>query len=157
MALPNNDPIYSRSGDIQSSAFGDGSAGAVIGPTANTALDGTGTAIYPVFQSDTTNGGYVQRIRFKAVGSPALTVARVFICNVTGAFTPNTSNTAATTVLYDEITLQAVTGATQAATPTYELPLNFALPAGFRILVAFGASTGAAGTGYVATVIGGKY
>ena len=146
----NTDPIYSRAGDIQW-------ADAVIGPSALTTLDGTGTNIYPVWQADTTNGGFLRSIRAKPVGSPAATVMRIFICSVTGAFTAGTSNTAANTVLYDEITLPAITASGTAAMPTFEAAMNFAMPAGYRILVGFHTSTGASGTGYRVAGIGGEY
>lgn len=148
--MPNIDPIYSRAGDIQLGA-------AVLGPSANTALDGTGANTTSVFQADTTNGGYVDTLRLKPVGSPAATVARVFICTVTGAFTPGTSNTAANTSLYTEVTLPTITQSQAAASPDFTVPLKLALPPGYRLLLTFGTSTGAAGTGYAATVVGGKY
>jgi hypothetical protein len=147
----NLDPIYSKAGDIQSGG------GAVIGPNANTAQDGTGANITSVFQADTTNGGFIQRLRFRSAGSPAATVARVYVCSVTGAFTPGTSNTAANTWLIDEIALPAVTVSQTLASNPFDVPLNFALPAGYRLLVSFGTSTGSAGTGWVVTGIGGAY
>ncbi len=146
----NTNPIYTRQGDVQLGA-------AVLGPNANTALDGTGANINSVFQANATEGGYVYRMRFKPVGSPAATVARVFVCTVTGAFTPGTSNTAVNTSLIAEISLPAITLSQTAATPDFELPLMFPLPPGFRLLVSFGTSTGAAGTGYAVTTFGGRY
>jgi hypothetical protein len=146
----NIDPIYSRSPDLQL-------GGAVLGPSANTALDGTGANVFPVFQADTTNGGFVQRIIAKAVGSPAATVMRVFVSTVTGTFTPGTSNTAANSQLIAEIAAPAITLSQTAESPQFERALNIPLPAGYRLFVAFGTSTGAAGTGYAVTVIGGKY
>ncbi len=146
----NTDPIFSRVGDVQW-------ADSVIGPSANTALDGTGSNIYNVFQADTTNGGFLRSIRAKPIGSPAATVMRIFICSVTGAFTPGSSNTAANTVLWDEITLPAITASGTAAMPTFEAPMNLALPPGYHVLVSFHTSTGAAGVGYRVTGVGGKY
>jgi hypothetical protein len=146
----NNQPIYSKAPDIQG-------AGAIIGPTANTAQDGTGAATYSVFQADTTNGGFVQRIRFKAVGSPATTVARVFIHTASGGFTPGTTNTVANMQMIAEITLPTITLSQVAASPDYDVLLGIGVPAGFRVCVTFGTSTGAAGTGYMVTGLGGKY
>ena len=73
----NTAPIYTALGDIQWGAT-DGNGGAA-GPlkTANTAKDGTGTVL-TVFTADATNGGYVQRARFRAVGTNVATVARIF-------------------------------------------------------------------------------
>ena len=63
----NNNAIFTAAGDIQWGAA-DGNGG-TAGPlkTQNTAMDGTGTVL-TVFTADATNGGFVQRIRFRAVG-----------------------------------------------------------------------------------------
>lgn len=155
MALPNNDPIYSRSGDIQSGSWLN--SGTIIGPTAATTTDGTSNC-YPVFQADATNGGYVQKIKFKPVGTPAAaTVARIYVCTATGAYTVGTTNTATNTALIEEISLPAWTLVQTSASPMWEIPLNFALPLGHRLLVSFGTSTGTAGNGWSVTTIAGKY
>lgn len=148
----NSDPIYSRAPDIQS-------PGSVVGPTANTAQDGTSssTSMSQVGQMDATNGGFLKRIRFQAVGSPAASVARIFLCSVTGAFTMGTNNTAANTFLVGEVQLPAVTLSQTAPSQPVDFVLNEAVPAGWRVLVSFGASTGAAGTGYEVTMFAGKY
>lgn len=142
-------PIYPRTPQIEF-------ANAVIGPSANTAQDGTGANTYAVFQADATEGSFVERLRLTPVGSPAGTVARIFICSDTGAFTPGTTNTAANTVLWDEITLPAITLSQVGAQTPADSILNLYLPAGYRLLVTFGTSTGAAGTGYRVTAVGGK-
>jgi hypothetical protein len=143
----NTAPIYSIVGNVQSVASNN--AGLVVGPTANTALDGSGT-LYELLTAG-ANGSYVQKIRFRPVGSPAATVCRVFISS-------SGSTSATDTWLYDEITLPAVTVSQTAATSVFELPLNFALPAGpYSLWVTFGTSTGAAGTGYSVVCIAGDY
>jgi hypothetical protein len=68
----NNNPIYSRLADV------DGSA--VITAAAND-YTGYGLNNVPIFVADPTNGGFVQRIRFKALGTNVATVARIFINN----------------------------------------------------------------------------
>lgn len=70
MALPNNDPIYSKVGAIGQSM--------VLKAAAN---DYTGVSPYnrEVFVADATNGGYLQRLRFKALGANVATVARIYI------------------------------------------------------------------------------
>lgn len=146
----NRDPIFSSAPDTQ---FGFG----VIGPSANTAQDGTGANTTSIWQADATNGGFIERIVLNAVGSPAATVARVFVCTVTGAFTPGTSNTAATTTLFAEITLPAVTLSQTAQSFPAVIPMDIAINPGYRVLITFGTSTGAAGTGYVSVAVGGKY
>ena len=139
----NNLPIYTRLGDIQWTT----NMTAV-----NTTTDLTSGTIYLAFTADATNGGYVQRIRFKpnnaATVNNVATVARVWLNN------GSTTGTAANNTFIDEISLPATTGVAAAALPVYELPLNLALPASYAIYVTLG--TGVAG-GYRATVIGGKY
>lgn len=145
----NIDPIFSRAPDVQL-------GGAVLGPTANTAMDGSG-AVAAIFQADTINGGFVEGVRLSPVGSPAATVARLYLCSVTGAFTAGTTNTASNTSLIGEVTLGAITASqTVAQMPAY-IPVGFAIPPGWRLLLSFGTSTGAAGTGYSVTAIGGKF
>lgn len=142
----NTSPIYSITGAVDSVASNN--SGLVVGPTANTALDGSGT-LYKAFTAG-SNGSYVQKIRFRPVGSPAATVARVFISS-------STTTSATNTWLYDEITLPAVTLSQTAASSVFELPLNFALDASYLLYVTFGTSTGSTGTGYSVVVVGGDY
>lgn len=137
--MANTSPIFSSAGDVQ--------WGTSAITTANTAKDGTGTVL-TTFTSDATNGGFVQRIRFRAAGTNIATVARVFINN------GSTNATPANNILWDEITLAATTLSETSALPTYELPLNFALPAGYKLNVTLGTTVAA---GYYVTVIGGKY
>jgi hypothetical protein len=135
----NTQPIFSSLGDIE--------WGATVLNTQNTAKDGTGTVLN-VFTADATNGGFVQRIRFRAAGTNIATVARVFINNGSANSTP------ANNILYDEITLAATTLSEVAALAVYELPLNFALPPGYKLNVTLGTTVAA---GYYVSVIGGKY
>lgn len=142
----NTSPIYSIVGATDSTAFNN--AGAVAGSTANTSLTGSGTLI-KAFTAG-ANGSYVQKMRFRPVGSPVATVCRVFISS--------SSTTSATdTWLYDEITLPAVTVSQTAASSVFELPLNFALDPNYLLYVTFGTSTGAVGTGYSIVTIAGDY
>jgi hypothetical protein len=142
----NTSPIYSIAGDINSVAALN--SGLVVGPTANTAQDGSGT-LYKMFTAG-ANGSYVQKIRFRPVGSPAATVARVFISS-------STTTSATATWLYDEITLPAVTLSQTAASSVFELPMNFALNATYTLWITFGTSTGSAGTGYSVVTVAGDY
>jgi len=134
----NTQPIFSIAGDVE--------WGATAITTANTAKDGTGTVL-TVFTAN-VDGAFVQRIRFRSAGTNIATVARVFINN------GSTNATAANNILYDEITLAATTLSEVAAQPVYELPLNFALPAGYVLNVTLGTTVAA---GYYVSVIGGKY
>ena len=136
----NTSPIFSATGDIQWTT---------VQTAANTTYDGTVGTPAIVF-SASIDGGFVQRIRFRASGSATATVARVFINN--GQSTGSLGNN----VLFDEITLASTTVSQTAATATYELPLNIALPAGYRILTTLG-TVQSAGGGWYAAAIGGSY
>ena len=134
----NTQPIFTASADTQ---------WAVSAVTANTTKDLTSGTIALVFTAGSA-GGYVQRMRFRALGTNIATVARVFINN--GATTATASNN----VLWDEISLAATSISETSALATYEIPLNFALPAGYRLYVTLGTGVAA---GYSITCIGGKY
>ena len=142
----NTAPIYSIAGDVNSVAALN--SGLVVGPTANTAQDGSGT-LYKAFTAG-ANGSFVQKMRFRPVVSPAATVCRVFISS-------SSTTSATVTWLYDEITLPAVTVSQTAASSVFELPMNFALPANYLLYVTFGTSTGSTGTGYSIVTIAGDY
>ena len=142
----NTSPIYSIVGATDSVATNN--SGLVVGPTANTALDGSGT-LYKAFTAG-TNGSYIQKMRFRPVGSPAATVCRVFISS-------SSTTSATATWLYDEITLPAVTLSQTAASSVFELPLNIAVDPSYLLYVTFGTSTGSAGTGYSIVTIAGDY
>ena len=133
-------PIYSKTADIQ------WSTSTVL--SANTTTDLTSGTIYHVFSADTTNGGYVQRIRFRPLGSNAATVARVWINN--GGDTTTASNN----TLWDEIAIPLTSVSQTAAQATFELPLNFPLPPSYKLYVTLGTVVVA---GFDVTVIGGKY
>lgn len=138
--MANNYPIYSRVGDVQWSS--------TATTVANTTVDLTSGTSYLVFTADTTNGGYVQRIRFKSLGTNTTSVARIWLNN--GLTTTSSSNNS----LIDEITLNSTTVTQLAALAVYELPLNFAVPPGYRIYITLGTAVAA---GYDVTVFGGKY
>lgn len=146
----NTNPIFGRTPDIQFS-------GAVLGTTAVTALDGSGN-LSQIFRADTVEGGYVNRIQIKGMGTTAATVVRIFLCSSSDTtFTPGTSNTTANTALFTELALPATTPTNTGSNPDFVIPLNLPIPPGFRILVGFGTSTGAAGNGFVFTTIASKY
>lgn len=135
----NNNPIYTLAPDIQ--------WGTTAITAANTAKDGTGTVL-TVFTANAVNGGFVQKIRFRAAGTNVATVARVFINNGAANSTP------ANNILFDEIGLSATTITESGAQVPFELPLNFALPPGYKLLITLGTAVAA---GYYVSVIGGKY
>ncbi len=135
----NTTPIFSKIGDIQW-------INSVT--AANTTTDLTAGTIYLVFTSDATNGGYVQKLRIRSLGTNVATVMRIWLNNgsATGTATNNT--------LYDEISLAASTVSQTSALAVYELPLNLALPAGYTIYVTLGTAVAA---GFSVSAIAGKY
>lgn len=145
MASPNADPIYSRRGNTTSN----GTTG--MAPTLTTAAnDYTGISANNqlVFTADATNGSYVQRLRFKAAGTNTASVARVYINNGSAATTATNNS------FYGEIALPATTAIATTSTIDLDYPLNFAIPAGFRIYVGLGTTVAA---GWVVTPIAGDY
>lgn len=146
----NSDPIYSKASDVQTNT-------ALITTVAATPFDAVGTIgtdIYKVWTADATNGGFVQRLRIKYIGSTtsAATVLKVFLSNKTSGAT-----TAADTWLIDELAIPA-TGApsTTVAASSYDLPLNFPVPLSWTILVKTTVGQTAA-MGFQVTAIAGKY
>lgn len=138
MAL-NTTPIYSGVGDIQ--------WGTTALVAANTTYEATGSVV-TVF-SASISGSFVQRVRFKASGSTTATAARIFINNG-GVTTTSTNN-----ILFDELTLAAATATNTAATTVYEVPMNVALPPGYRILATV--ATAQVGGGWYVSAVGGSY
>jgi hypothetical protein len=146
----NTTPIYSKVGDIQwGAADGDGGAAGPL-KTANTAKDGTGTVL-TIFTADADNGGRVDRISARSVGTNVATVLRVFVNN------GETNATVANNTLITELTLPA-TNLSEVAQFTDQTisgtPFPLVLPPGYKLLVTLG--TTVAG-GYSVTAYGGKY
>lgn len=134
----NTKPIYSRNPII---AWGAGIT------AANTAMDGTGT-VTTVFTADATNGGRIEKIKARSLGTNVATVLRIFINN------GSTNATAANNTLYTEATIAATTASASAALADNEVLLNLALPAGYTINVTLGTAVAA---GISVTGVGGKF
>lgn len=135
----NTSPIFSRLSDLQWSSAAIASA--------NTAKDGTGT-VAMVFTADASNGGFVQKLVARALGTNVATVLRVFVNN------GSSNATAANNSLIAEMTLPATTLSEVSALPDLSLPLNLALPAGYKLSCTLGTTVAA---GYQLTAVGGKY
>ncbi len=78
--IPSNiNPIYTRVADIQ--------GGILLGNIATTISTGSAATDYtgqsqhniPIFTADATNGGYVQKIRFKAAGTNVAAIAKIYL------------------------------------------------------------------------------
>ena len=137
----NPNPIFSRVGNV-------GGIGSTTLTTAAADYTGISANNILVFTADATNGGFVQRIRLKAIGTNIATVARIYINN------GSTSATATNNVFYGEVSLPATTATTTSATVDIDYPMNFALPAGYKLYAGLGATVA---SGWVASVIAGAY
>jgi hypothetical protein len=148
----NTDPVYSKASDVQGSTLITTAASVVYD------ISGTiGTDIYKAWTADATNGGFVQRLRFKYAGNTTTTsnaaVAKIWLSSVTSG-TPTIGTQA---WFLDEIALPATgTLTTTATNAVYDVPLNFAVPAGWCICVKITVSQ-PANFGWMCTVIAGKY
>lgn len=140
----NTAPIYSAKGDIQWGA----QYGIAALTTGNPSYEGTGSGIMIVC-SASIEGNFIQRLRFKASGSTTNSVARIFINN--GGDTGSKQNN----FLYDEVTLPAITATSASATTTIEIPMNFVLPAAYRITATIGLNQPQGG--WYVGAIGGSY
>lgn len=135
----NTSPIWSKSGDIQ---WG------ITVATANTTTDLSSGTTYLIFTADATNGGYLQKLRLRPLGTNVATVMRIWINN------GSTTGTATNNTLYDEVSLGSSTASQTSALALYELPMNMALPLGYKIYVTLGTTVAA---GFDVTGVGGKY
>jgi len=143
--MANNNPIYSRLGDMTS----DGSTGMATDITTATG-DYTGVSANHklVFTADATNGGYVRYLKFVAKGTNTASVARIYINN------GSSNGTATNNTFFGQMSLPATTAINTAATAEYIYPMDVALPPGFTIYVGVGTTVAA---GWVCTAVGGKY
>jgi hypothetical protein len=138
----NTAPIFSALGSIQW-------APAAL-TSANTAKDGTGTVTTIATGNVAGNnaGNFMQKLIARPLGTNVATVLRVFINN--GAV----NTTAANNTLIAELTLPATALSEVSAQPDFVLPLNFVLPAGYKINCTLGTAVAA---GYQVTAVGGQY
>ena len=146
----NTAPIYSKVGVITwGAADGDGGAAGPL-KTANTAKDGTGTVL-TIFTADATNGGRVDRISARAMGTYTASVLRVFVNN------GSANSTIANNTPITEVTLPATTLSEVAALADVTIsgtPFPLVLPPGYKLLVTIGTTVAA---GVRVTAYGGAY
>jgi hypothetical protein len=133
----NTAPIYSRTPQVEWGTIN----------TANTAKDGTGTVV-TVFTADASEGGRVEKLKVRALGTNVATVLRVFINN------GSTNATAANNTLYAEATIAATTLSEVAALADTEITLGLPLPPGYKLNITIGTTVAA---GLHVTAVGGKY
>jgi len=148
----NIDPIYSRLGDVQSTT-------SLISAVASVLYNGSGTIgtdVYKVWTADATNGGFLQRVRVKYVAN-ATTASNACVMKFFLTSASSGAVTDATCWFYDEIAIPTTsTLTTTAANVAYDMPFNFALPAGWSVAVKITVAQPAS-CGFIATGIGGKY
>jgi hypothetical protein len=138
-------PIFSRAGSVANNTTT--GMNQLVTAAAND-YTGIDADVSLIFTADATNGSYVQRIRFKAGGTNVASVARIYINN------GSSPGTATNNTFYGEVSLPATTATAAASTIEIDYPLDFVLPAGFRLYFGLGTAVAA---GWVATVIGGNY
>jgi hypothetical protein len=140
----NINPIFTLSGDLSVNNSTTMAATLTTAAADYTGISANNTLIFTAG----ANGGYLQRIRAKALGTNTASVARVYINNGT------LHTTAANNSFYGEFTLPATTAIATAATSEIDYPLNFALNAAFTIYVGLGTTVAA---GWVFVMVGGQY
>lgn len=139
----NTAPIYSRVADIQ---------WVESITAANNTIDLTTGTSYLVWTADATEGGFLREIRIKAnpANNSAATVARIWINN--GSTTGTSSNSAFLT----EVGIPATTASATQPLPDIIIPINMAVPAGYRFYLTLGTAPGGSAE-FTAVGIGGKY
>lgn len=129
------DPQYTTTPHIEQGTLG----------TANTAYDGTGTTVV-CFTAPAT-GSFLGFIKVKPLGTNAsASVARFWVNN------GSASTTAANNFLIGEVSLPITTASQTGALAEISIPLNFAIPATYKILGSVGTAAN-----WQAVVVGGDY
>jgi hypothetical protein len=118
-----------------------------------------GTDIFLGFSAG-TNGSYLQKVRFTLGGATANTASTAAVLRIYLSTVNTGSTTSSNTWLYQEVTAapqtpNVVTTLTGATYPI-DVPLNFAIPTGYYILVGSSAVT-SANTVWVSNIFGGDY
>ena len=114
--------------------------------TSNTAKDGTGTVV-TLFTAEATEGSRVEKVIAIPRGTNVATVLRLWINDGQGVLAANNAQV-------KEVTLPATTLSEVAAMGTVEIPLDLALPAGYKLNATIGTTVAA---GYNLLAIGGDY
>ncbi len=115
---------------------------------ANTTTDLTAGTNYLVWTADATNGGRLEFLKIRALGTNVASVLRIWLNN------GSTTGTAANNSLYHEITMAATTVSQVAALADILYPVGVALDAGFRVYITLGTAVAA---GFDVTGVGGNY
>ena len=144
MAAPNIDPIFTKTPDVSTN----NSTGMGQLVTA-AAADYTGiSGNYALVWTAGANGGRLDTIRCTAGGTNVAAVVRIFINNGSAV------GTATNNLFFGEFNLPVTTASTTAQMPFVEIPINVAIPAGFKVYAGLGAAVAA---GWVFAPIAGQY
>jgi hypothetical protein len=140
----NNLPIYTKTPDVSSNNS------TTLGTVLTTATgDYTGQSANHVLEHTAgSNGSYIRKLRFKAIGTNVATVARIYINN------GSTNATAANNSFFGEVSLPATTASNSATTPDMDYVMEIALPASFRLYVGLGTTVAA---GWNCIAVAGQY
>jgi hypothetical protein len=141
----NINPIYTRVPDVSTN---DGTGMATTMTTATGDYTGVSANHVLVFTADATEGSYISRLRFQAIGTNTASVARIYINN------GSTAGTASNNAFYGQVSLPATTAINTAATVEIDYPMNLGLNPGFRVYVGLGTTVAA---GWVCVGVGGQY
>lgn len=146
---PSTNPVFTRQAEVSANSgpFGQAAFGVAI-TTATADFTGISANHQEVFRADENNGGFVQRIRFKALGTNIASVARIYINN------GGLQTLAVNNVFYGEQALPGTTLNNAGATVDIDYPMNIAINPGFRIFVGLGTTVAA---GWRPQAIGGRY
>lgn len=141
----NSEPIFSKQGDVSSNST-TGMATDIT--TATGDYTGASANHVLVYTANSSNGGYVSRLRFQAKGTNVASVARIYVNN------GSANTTAANNSFYGQVSLPATTASNTTATTEIDYPMNVALNPSFRIYVGVGTTVAA---GWVCTPVAGQY
>jgi hypothetical protein len=140
----NTNPIYPKAADPSTN----GTTG-MPGTLTTAAADYTGiSGSNALIHTAGPNGAIIRRLRCKAIGTNTASVLRVYLNN--GA----TPGTATTNVLIGEVSLPGTTAIATAATADVDYPMDWRIPAGWRVYVGLGTTVAA---GWVITCDAGQY
>lgn len=104
---------------------------------ANTALDGTGATGRALIVTAGASGALIDKIVARHKGTNIATVLRVFVNN------GSDPEVAGNNSLLEEKTISANTLSQVAESTKYEIPMGYALPAGWRIYTTLGTAVAA--------------
>lgn len=119
--------------------------------TGNDVYDGSGTLdtnIWAIWQAGSTDGGFLEYIRLKPLGTNAATVIRLFTNN------NGVNSTPANNSFFAELALPATTASSTGALPETSIQIARPFNASYRILALLSVTASA---GWQATGFGGDY